>query len=239
MQPAHNRIGIVFAILAAAAGFRVPLRADEAREYVCISTTQHADLPAGGTVKIHGTRDEVTIQGWDRPGVEITTTRSTKYELSAADREKAMRELADIKITAERKGTDLDIATSVPRNRGLLIRSPRDFKLNYVIKVPRTARLIVDGAGEAHFEGLAGDIQANMHGGEITLRVPQNVPYAIDASSRVGSVVSEFAGDSKRRTWFLGRTFAGSPQAAHKLYLREGFGDILIFKASASAMPPG
>lgn len=211
---------------------------DQAPQYVTVTNTQHADLPAGGTVRIGNTRDELTIQGWDQPGVEITTTKSTRYELGGAGREKAAHELESVKVSAEVKGNDLDIATSLPKSSGFLfIRSPRDYKLDYVIKVPRNVRLIVEGSGEAHFEGVAGDIQANMHGGEITLRLPSDGQYTIDASARVGSVVSDFPGDNKRRTWFLGRTFTGTSQTAHKLYLREGFGDILIFKASGVSAP--
>ncbi len=213
---------------------------DEMKQYVRATNTQHADIPAGGTVKIPNTRDELTIQGWDQPGVEITTIKSSKYELSAADREKATHELESIKIVTELKGNDLEITTSLPKESGFLfVRSPRDFRMEYLLKVPRNVHLIVEGSGEAHFEDVAGDIQANMHQGEITLRLPRNGAFGIDASVRVGSVISDFPGDTKRRTWFLGHTFSGTAQTAHKLYLREGFGDILIFKASATATPRG
>jgi hypothetical protein len=238
MELVHRRTQVAF-VVAAVIGFSAPAPAnDELKQYVRVTNTQHADLPAGGTVRIRNTRDELTIQGWDQPGVEITTTESTKYELGPADREKAAHELQSIKISADLKGNDLEIATGLPKGAGFLfVHSPHDFKLSYVIKVPRNIHLIVEGSGEAHFEGIAGDIEANMHGGEITLRLPQDGQYAIDASSRIGTVVSDFPGDTKHRTWFLGQTFTGTSSTAHKLHLREGFGDIVIFKATDTANP--
>jgi hypothetical protein len=244
MKPTRDRIFIIFSMLlltigtSAAAATGAAATGNEMKQYVRVTNTQHADVPAGGTVRIPNTRDELTIQGWDQPGVEITTIKSSKDELGAADREKATREMESIKIAAELKGNELQITTSLPKAGGFLfLRSPHDFTLNYLVKVPRNVHLIVEGSGEAHFEGVAGDIHANMHQGEITLRLPQDGQFGIDASARVGSVISDFPGDTKRRTWFLGHTFAGGPQTARKLYLREGFGDILILKTYSALAP--
>jgi hypothetical protein len=239
MNPTRARIVIVIPALLLMIGTSATAAAvDEMPQYVRVTNTQHADVPADGTVKIPNTRDELTIQGWDQPGVEITTIKSSKYELGTTDRDKATRELESIKIAAELTGNDLEITTSLPKESGFLfVRSPRDFRMNYLIKVPRNVHLIVEGSGEAHFEGVAGDIKANMHQGEITLRLPQDGAFGIDASVRVGSIISDFPGNTRRRTLFLGHTYTGAAQTAHKLYLREGFGDILIFKTSTAAPP--
>jgi len=211
---------------------------DPVKEYVVVTNTQHMDLPANGTVRLLHALDEITIEGWDQPGVEITTIKSTAGEYAPAEREKARQELDKVKISAERKGDELVIATTVPR--GFTFLAPpgsRGIGLQYRIMVPRSARLIVNGSGEAHFFGVTGDIQAKMHQGEITVRLPEQAQYGIDASSKFGVVISDFPGDTKRHYWFA-HSFAANSQAPHKLLLRAGFGDIMILKVAQTPAPP-
>jgi hypothetical protein len=96
--------------------------------------------------------------------------------------------------------------------------------------VPRNAKLIVDhDSGEVHFDDLTGDISATVIQGTILLHLPQNEQYAIDARAKVGEVTSDFPGTTKRKRLF-GNAFTEASPAAHKLYLRIGFGDIVILK---------
>jgi hypothetical protein len=154
--------------------------------------------------------------------------------VTAADRDKATKELEEVKITAQQKGSELVIATELPKRRGLAILCPAEpfVTMSYVIRVPRNAHVIVDGYGEVHFDGLAGDIEANMHKGQITVRLAPDAAYAVDAHAKLGSVISDVPGSTKRH-WFVGHDFAGSAQAPHKLVLKEGYGDIVIWKAAA------
>ncbi len=213
--------------------------ADDVKQYVRVTSTQHADLPANGTVRVTHSLDELTIEGWDQPGVEITTIKSTKYEVAAADHDKAAKELDGVKISAQQKGAELVIATDLPKRHGLAVLCPAEpfVTLNYVIRVPRNAHVMVDGYGEVHFDGLAGDIEANMHKGQITVRLAGDASYAVDAHTKLGSVTSDFPGATKRH-WVVGQDFAGSAQAPHKLVLKEGYGDIVILKAAAPFMSP-
>jgi hypothetical protein len=204
------------------------LALDEVKQYVRVTNTQHMDLPAGATVRVKDSLDELTIEGWDQPGVEITTIKSTKYEYAAAEHDKAAHELERVKISAEQKGNELVITTDHPRRRAVT--------LTYLVKVPRNTRLIVNGYGEVHFDGVTSDIQANMHKGLITLRLSDG-QYGIDARTKLGSVISDFPGDTKRRIWVVGRNFTGNAQAPHKLVLREGFGDIVILKGAVPQEP--
>ena len=206
---------------------------DQVKQYVRVTNTQHADLPPNGTVHITNSRNELTIEGWDQPGVEITTTKSTKYEETAGGHDKASKELEGVKISAQQKGAELVIATELPRRHGLAVLNPAEpfVTLNYVIKVPRNAHVIVDGYGEVHFDGLAGDIEAHMHKGQITVRAANDAQYSVDAHTKLGSVISDFSGDTKRHG-FVGHDFAASAQAPHKLVLKEGYGDIVILKAA-------
>jgi hypothetical protein len=203
-----------------------------------VTRTEHADLPAGGALRFKNSTGELTIEGWDQPGVEITTTKSTKLEYSAtgAEHDKASHMLDEIKVTAAPQGNDLVITTDFPRHRRFLPRpsvGSRDFDLDYLIRVPRDAKIFVDhDAGEIHFDGVTGDINATVIQGLIMLRVPQSAQYSIDAKSKIGGVNSDFPGTTTRKRF--GHSFmqenTQTNQAPHSLYLRNGFGDIIILK---------
>jgi len=211
---------------------------DEIPQRLQVTKTEHADLPAGGALRFKNSTGELTIEGWDQPGVEITTTKSTKLEYLPAgtEREKASHILDEVKVTAAPQGADLVITTDFPRHRRFMPRpsvGSRDFDLDYLIKVPRDAKIFVDhDSGEVHFDGVTGDIHATVIQGLVTLRLPQAAQYSIDADSKIGAVTSDFAGTTKRH--HFGHAFlqdaAQKNSAPHSLYLRNGFGDIIILK---------
>jgi hypothetical protein len=202
----------------------------EAPKKILVTKTEHADLPTGGTIRFKNSTGELTIEGWDQPGVEITTTASTKIARGA-------HLLAGVKVSETREGNDLVITTGFPRHTRFLPRpsvGARDFDLEYNVKVPRKAKLIVDhDAGEVHLDHLTGDIHATMLQGEMTLRLPAESQYDIDAKSRIGDVISDFAGTARRE--HLGHTFMTSRPAPHSLYLRNGYGDIIILREYATS----
>jgi hypothetical protein len=216
---------------------------DEFRQTVQIAKTKHVDFPSGGTVRMKNSTGELTVQGWDQPAVEITTVKSTKAAYASAEREKASHDLDRVQIAVERRGDELVITTDFPRHRGLPPSFPFGgaikFNLEYHIKVPRNTRLVVDhDIGDVHFDGLTSDIHATTLRGGITLHLPEGGQYAIDAKSDFGSVISDFPGSTKRRFWLVGHQFIHTSQAPHKLYLRDGFGDIIIFKSRKPRTPP-
>jgi len=212
------------------------LRGDEPKQKVQVTNTEHMDFASGGLLHLKNSTGELTVEGWDQPGVEITTIKSTKDAYDSGEREKAMRELDKVHVQAERHGDELVITTDFPRHRLFPPSSPLgsavDFDLQYDIKVPRNARLTVDhNVGEVHVENLLGEIRAIARQGEITLRLPADRQYAVDAKSDIGDVISDFPGQEKRVRWLLGRQFTGNPSdAAQKLYLRTRYGDIIILK---------
>ena len=218
------------------------LAGDELRGRVQIAKTERIELAAGGTVRLKNSTGELTIEGWDEPAVEITTIKSTKAEYASAEREKASRNLEKIQVTAVRKGNELVITTDFPRHRALPPPSPlggaMSFDLEYRIKVPRDASLIVDhDVGEVHFDDLTGDIHATVLQGSIGLHLPEGGQYAVDAKSDYGSVTSDFPGSAKRRFWVIGHQFATEGSVgSRKVRLRAGYGDILILKIRK---PPG
>jgi len=207
---------------------------DEIPQKLQVTKTEHADLPAGGTVRLKNSTGELRIEGWDQPGVEVATIKSTKlaYLSAGAERDKAAHALEQVKVGVTRQGDELVITTEFPRHRRYLPRpsvGARDFDLNYIVKVPRDAKLIVDhDAGEIHFDDLTGDIHATTNQGTITLRLPSATQYAVDAKCRIGDVTSDIPGTKTRK--HFGHEFSQNALAPHSLFLRDGYGDIIILR---------
>src|ERR1022692_544251 len=224
----------ILAVLGFGAGCLL-LAADEPKQQVQVSKTERIDFPPGGTLRLTKSTGVLTVEAWDRPDVEITTIKSTKTEYDAGGRERAKHELNKVRVSAERHGDELVVTTDAPRHRRF---SP--FDPEYRIKAPRTARLIANhGVGDVNIDGILGDIQVTLLKGEIMLHLPEEGRYDITARSHVGNVNSDFPGPEKRRWWLLGHQSASeNSQAAHKLNLRVGFGDIVILKTRVPA-PPG
>ena len=102
------------------------------------------------------------------------------------------------------------------------------------------ARLIVEhGTGEADVQNITGEIRASVRRGRITVGLREEGKYEIDAKSYLGGVVSDFSGHAKPSRQLLGTQFvdAGAPGETRRVYLRVGYGDILILKVSKIAAP--
>jgi len=199
-----------------------------------VSTTYPAGVAASGTIQVNNAYGEVNVEGWDRPDVEVTVTRSVFQHDTPQAREAAQRYLNQIRVnTAKAANGDLTISTSFPsRNRLIrLFRGWGDFTLEYRIQVPRHSRLeIREGKGDVVIVDVTGDIDARAHVGDILVQVPQSATYQVDARCRFGSVYSDFSGDEKRHHLF-GESFAGAESAApQKLNLKVGMGDVIILK---------
>jgi hypothetical protein len=208
--------------------------AAEPKQKVQVEHTEKADFPAGGLLRLKNSVGEVSVVGWDRPDVEITTIKSI---YTSENHDKASRDLEKVRISVERHGDELVIATDFP---GLRLTSPlrAPTSVEYYIKAPMNARLAANhDTGEVHVENLTSDIHVTVLNGGITLRLPQEGQYDIDARSDLGDVTSDFPGRKKRRPWLLGYQFVQGTPAAHKLYLRAGYGDIMILRIQKPATP--
>jgi len=215
---------------------------DEPKQKIQVVHTERTDFPSGGLLRFKNSIGELTVEGWDRPDVEITTIKSTKALYTSRDREKASHELDKVRISVERRGGQLVITTDFPRHRGLPppspLRAATSFELEYHVKAPMNARLAADhDTGEVHVDNLTADIHVSVLNGGITLHLPQEAQYGIDAKSDLGGVTSDFPGHKKRRPWLLGHQFVQRMSAPHKLYLRVGFGDITILKIQKPPAP--
>lgn len=217
---------------------------DEIPQKVQVANTQRMDFPAGGVLHLKTSAGEVSIEAWDRPDIEITTTKSTRLAYVSADREKASNLLQQVSIAAERRGDEVVVTTTLPHRRKFPPHAPwsevTKLDLDYQIKVPRNARLIVEHTeGEVHVEGLSADIRVTIQKGTTTLNLPEEGTYAIDAKCKLGDVVSDFPGHAQRARWSFSHSFthAESASAAHQVYARICFGDVIIRKVPKSLTP--
>jgi len=210
------------------------LAVDAPRQRVQQTKTERMEFPLGGLLRLSHSMGELTIEEWDQPGLEITTTKTTLAEYDSATRQKGVEELDQVSMAAERRGDELVLTTTFPPHSRFKPRLPGSAKvgLESHIYVPRAARLAIEhGSGNLYLEDVTGEIRASTLDGEILLRLPEQGHYAIDARSKWGSVTSDFAGQARRARWLVGHQFAAHDEAgAQKLYLRAGYGDIIIFK---------
>jgi hypothetical protein len=218
---------------------------DEAGQSIRVTKMERMNFPAGGVLHLKHSIGEVTIEGWDESAMELTTRKSPplRYDSHWNKRAYRQRELEETRVTAERRSEEIVITTTLPNRRNFPPPSPLrgspGVDLEYRIKVPRDARLIVEHeGGEVHVEDLTGDIRVTTIRGEIALRLPQEGRYAIDAKSDFGNVISDFPGHERRRPWLLGHRFVPDESVTGpKLYLRTGIGDIIIQKIQKPSLP--
>lgn len=197
-----------------------------------ITKTERFDFPPGGTLRIENSTDDLTIEGWDRPDVEITLVKSRKVY---ATEERDTSGLDAIRVTAETRGSELVVRTEFPRYDSfpppLPFRGGAHFYLEYRIHAPRNAAVVVNhDTGDVHIDDIAGDVRVEVQKGGMTLRLPEDARYAIDARTDTGSIFSDFPARWHRRFWPLGARYEQNTAAGHKLYLRAGYGDIAILK---------
>jgi hypothetical protein len=196
------------------------------------TTVEHVEFPAGGTLHLERLAGEVTVEGWDRSDMEMTITKAPPLTYDAQwHAEPAPDQVPEkVKVTAERQGNAVVVRATYPRRR---------VWVTYSIRVPRAAGLIVDrNRGEVHVADLGGDIHATTREGEISLLLPPGDQYAIDARTDFGDVYSDFPGAEHRRFWLVGHRFAPEDSTeGHKLYLRAGYGDIIIQKIRRPPYP--
>ncbi len=228
------------------AGFAIGsllIAADESKQKVQVTHTEHMDFPSGGTLRLKQSSGVLTVEGWDKPEVEITTIKSTKTEYAAGEQEKAMHELEKVRVAATRQGSELVITTNFPRGQ-VFPPYPREqaggVDLEYRIKAPADTRLIAaHRAGDVNVDSLTSDVDVTVLHGQITLHLPDEDIYGILAKTDLGAVNSDFRGPEKRRWWFVGHQISNSDSpATRKLNLKVGYGDIVILKTRVPAEPP-
>ena len=196
-----------------------------------LTKTENLDFPAAGGLRLEKSIGELTVEGWDQPGVAIAVVKTVKVKGDKPPKAKT-EDLGRIRVTAERKDNDIVVTTTFPKH--FILARPfaglSDFELEYRIKAPRAARLAIKHEiGEIHIQGMIGDIHATNGMGQITVAVVPGTEYTVDARSKLGAIDSDAGGELKKG--LFGHTFRSqTPSGTKMLYLRIGSGDITIFE---------
>jgi len=222
-----------------AVGVLLPAFGDEtSARTVEVVHTERVSFAPGGVIHVSHSFGSVTVEGWDRPEVEITVVKSRGRYYEPEQREQAARGLERVRIVAERQSdSELTISTVAPRKRfPFLWGGKGGVKAEYVIHAPHDSRLVIQhGAGYVMVSNMTGDVEATSHSGDILLMLPDSGTYSIDARSKLGTVSSDFAGDAHRR-YLVGSRFASATaSASHRIYLRTRLGGITIKSVPAEA----
>jgi hypothetical protein len=244
-----NRMLTVFALslLGTAASLVFAEGAAEKGPKQSFETTKAESTPfaSGGIIRINGSYGYLAVEGWDEPEVEVTVIKSTNgfYEPSQKPQEGERFERVHV-VTERRSDKELVVTTTPPVRKSVfffprpLLASPRHgLTPDYRIHVPRNSKLVVvHDNGYVWVSDVAGDIEVRSHTGDMIVMLPDPGPYAIDASTGLGSVSSDFAGKGHRYLAGTRFAFADSDVPARRIFLRMGRGSITI-KGGPSSGP--
>src|SRR5215467_16259218 len=215
----------------------IPARAQTADKHDAeITTTQSIEFGARGTIQIVDSFGSVKVEGWDKEEVELTVTKRTQKKYEPKNLAKAAKGLERFKVTMEpvSETSMMVISTAYPSwTPARMFRGKTNLNLNYLIKVPRQSTLLIKhGIGEVDVTNVSGDIEATASIGEISLKLPEDQSYSVDAHVRIGDVSSEFGQTTKRQGFIpVGAKLAGDPAApTRRIFLRVGIGDIQVTK---------
>jgi hypothetical protein len=231
-----------FAVISLGAGCLL-LAADEPKQKVQESKTEHIDFPSGGVLRFQHSVGVLTVEAWDQPGIEITTIKTTKRDFDAGERASGTRQLEKVRVATARHDNELVITTEFPARRPFGMPYPLSgntgFDLEYRIKAPANTRIVAEHTlGQVNIDGLVSDVQVSLAQGEILLHLPEDQQYSINAKSTSGSVNSDFSEPTRRNGWPLGHhSISDNSAAPHKLNLKVAFGDIVILKIRVPKLP--
>jgi hypothetical protein len=199
---------------------------------VTVTTTEHASFAPGGTIRINHSYGNLNVEGWDQRVVQLTVIKSMPLDYKPKRPEEATRHLSGLRIALEAKsGTEVVVSTMRTHRRGV--------RVEYEIQAPWDSKLVIHhGAGSVSVSGLHGAIEATCSRGDILLMLPEAVAYSIDARSKFGTVLSDFAGTSHMYLYLLGERYATAVSPARRIRLRIGFGGITIKAAPPEAYAP-
>jgi hypothetical protein len=198
------------------------------------STTEHVDFPPGGLIHINGSYGELNVDGWDRPEIEVTVTKTLPYGYKSKQTDQARAHLDGVRIVTERKvpgkatiSTELPLR-HLPWTPPFTRHTAGGVTVQYEIHVPRDSHLAIHhGTGLVSVSGIDGDIDASVGRGDILLWLPPG-SYSLDARTRFGIVSSDIEGSS-RNQYLIGESFTtANPAPSHRLHLRMGFGGITL-----------
>jgi hypothetical protein len=221
------------------------LHAEEFKQ-VQVSNTDRVKFAPGGLIRLDHSYGDVTVEGWDRPEVEVTIIKSMPFDYQPKHPELAAQHLERVTAGIDRRSdTELAIGTSLPARKKRYVVLPAKttggVMLEYRIHVPRNSRLAIHhGVGSVTVSDVTGDIDASVGRGDILLWLsPGSFAhglYSIDAKVKFGHVTSELDG-AHLSQYLIGQHFTrvNPPSPAHRLVLRMGYGGITILGNKAES----
>jgi hypothetical protein len=221
------------------------LNAEEFKQ-VQVSSTDRVNFAPGGLIRLNNSFGDVTVEGWDRPQVEVTVIKSMPFDYQPKHSELAAQHLERVSAGIDRRSdSELAIDTTLPPRKkryGILpAKTSGGVTLEYQIHVPRNSRLAIHhGVGSVSVSDVTGDIDASVGRGDIMLWLaPGSFSqglYSIDAKVKFGHVTSELDGAHVSQ-YLIGQHFTrlNPPSPAHRLVLRMGYGGITILGNKAES----
>ncbi len=218
-----------------------------------VSSSERFEFAPGGEIRLDNSYGYLTVEGWDEPEVEVTTTKSTDGYYSPDEKRKIEKRFAEeVHVVTERPSNrELTISTTLPKRNSLLTsvlpsgriilttpvppNNKRGITVEYTVHVPRASRLVIHhDNGYVWVGDVSGDIEVNSHTGDMIVMLPDPGPFAIDARTRMGGVSSDFSGYGAHQYVFGARFLHSGPAPARRILLRMGRGSITIKSGPAS-----
>jgi hypothetical protein len=232
-------LGLVLAVVGALAAGLPLIAKTPAAQATKTTKTENVKFAPGGTIRLRDSFGSLTVEGWDRPEVEVTVVKSLGFVSDSEQR--SNQRLDDVHVVTERKSdTELEISTSAPSTGflGHLWLKGHDAAVEYRIRAPRNSHLEINHAGYISIAGMTGDINATDRRGDIVLMLPDLAAYSIDAHTKAGLVMSDVAATTHKKHLVGENLSHGDATVPHKLVLRMGFGGITIKQLPPEAVTP-
>ena len=206
------------------------------------ASTQSFPFAPGGTIHVNSSYGYLTVEGWDEPEVRITVIKSTDSFYERDQEKEASRRFEQIHVaTGRASDKELSITSTSPSRRPLWAPPLKKaahlgVTVEYKILVPRDSRLVVKhDNGYVWVSDLTGDLEVRSHTGDMTVALPDPGAYSIDATTRVGSVSSDFTARNKSEFLFGTHYAYAGDSSSHRVLLRMGRGSITVLKGPAFA----
>jgi hypothetical protein len=212
-----RKLVVMFLVLAG------PLLGGEGeKQRVQTTNTERVSFQPGGIIRLENSFGALTVEGWDRPEVEITVTKSIDREYEPKQREQAAKRLERVHVNTQRRSdTELAISTTTASRR-------TGVTLQYEIHAPRNSQLLIHHRGFVLVSDITGDVEATNRHGDIVLMIPNLSAHSIDARSKMGTVSADVPGTTHVKH-LVGKQFGRTADASsHRISLRTGFGGITL-----------
>jgi hypothetical protein len=215
-------------------------KVDGNKKVVEVTNTQNLPFQPGGTIHVNHSYGELSVEGWDRPEVEVTVIKSPDEIFSAKDQTDAAKRVENVKVTVDRHSdTDIAISTAVTNFKRFWhpFGPAGHVVMQYRIHVPRNSKLVIHhDHGDVLVSQVVGDIEATGEHGDIVLLLSEKEKYSIDAKSKFGTVNCDFDG-AFEHGMYSSRYSLTAPAPAHRIVVTEGVGGIDIKGSPAEAQP--